>query len=396
MKVLKPIYYDEFLCIANNCEFDCCSNWGISIDKTTFFKYRKVKNEFGIELNKNIRRNRRCYSESDYGMIKMKNGVCPFFNNDGLCKIFINLGEEYLSNTCTKYPRIMNVYNNICEKNLQLSCPEVVRTLINMEKKIEFILEEETIKKPSIVKASGKLYDLIWKGRSFSIEVSQLRELDIWKRLIFIKITSERLQDLIKSSKYELVDEVLNELEKTFTNLEVIKSFDEIGQAPIVKIMFINSIIKARDNEKNMNPKFTELLDEFSKNIYNQEDEVNDKLVTQLESKEKKFKKYLKDKEYILEHYIVVNLFENYFKAILDNDIDKQIVKLILMYAVIKYLLLSKWMSNNEVLNDNDIINVISSVSRSIGHFDIFMDNLYNSIKKEGFDSLAYLAILIK
>ena len=43
MKVLKPFYYDDFKCIANDCIDSCCIGWQINIDENTYKKYKKVK-----------------------------------------------------------------------------------------------------------------------------------------------------------------------------------------------------------------------------------------------------------------------------------------------------------------------------------------------------------------
>ena len=43
MKVLKPFYYDDFKCTANECIDNCCSNWRINIDEKTYKKYKKLK-----------------------------------------------------------------------------------------------------------------------------------------------------------------------------------------------------------------------------------------------------------------------------------------------------------------------------------------------------------------
>lgn len=394
--MLKPVYYNQFYCVANKCKFDCCSGWTISIDKATFLKYKKVKGDFGKKLNDNIKRNRQSNSELDYGEIKNKDKRCPFLNKDGLCDIYINLGEKYLSETCTKYPRSIKIINDICEKNLNTSCPEVVRILMEIKNPLEFTIEEEKIENPTINKIPNKLYDLVWKGRDFSIELAQFREISIWKRLIFIKIAGNRLEELMINSNYKEVDNTINELEREFTSLEVIKSLDDIGTVPQVKLTFIKSIIKARENFNNMNQVFLKLLEEFHEYICKEEDGNDEELIKYLTDAEEIFLKYFKNKEYILEHYIVINLFKNYFYCIKDKNIDMQIVKLILMYAVIKYLLISRWIKNNENLNDDDIIEIIHSVSRELGHFNSFMDNIYKAIKKEGFDTLAYLAILIK
>ena len=50
-------------------------------------------------------------------------------------------------------------------------------------------------------KYNKDLYKVLWEGRSLSIEVAQFTQIDIWKRLVFINIIAEKLQNLINFQK---------------------------------------------------------------------------------------------------------------------------------------------------------------------------------------------------
>lgn len=54
MKVLKPFYYDNFKCVANECKESCCSGWSIDIDKKSYYKYKKVNGNFSINCNNKL------------------------------------------------------------------------------------------------------------------------------------------------------------------------------------------------------------------------------------------------------------------------------------------------------------------------------------------------------
>ena len=114
-KVLSIDYFDKFQCIGNKCEDHCCKNWGITIDKKTFTKYKKLQqSEFKIKLLDNIGRNRNSKSDYDYGKIKLVNNICPMFSEDGLCEVYQNIGEKNMCYTCRIYPRFYNqVYDTV-------------------------------------------------------------------------------------------------------------------------------------------------------------------------------------------------------------------------------------------------------------------------------------------
>ena len=78
---------------------------------TIFKKYFKVKDpEMKRMFQKNVQNNERCSSEDiDYGIVKLKKDKrCPFLDEENYCVIHSNLGEDYLSNVCTCFPRVTN------------------------------------------------------------------------------------------------------------------------------------------------------------------------------------------------------------------------------------------------------------------------------------------------
>jgi lysine-N-methylase len=49
LEYLLPSYFDKFICTGSDCMDNCCYGWNINIDKSTYKKYRKIKNK---DLNK--------------------------------------------------------------------------------------------------------------------------------------------------------------------------------------------------------------------------------------------------------------------------------------------------------------------------------------------------------
>lgn len=74
-------------------------------------------------------------SDSAYGRIVMdEKEKYTFLYEKKLCKIHSGLGEEYLSDTCALYPRIMNIIDGKLERSATTSCPEIARlALLNPE-----------------------------------------------------------------------------------------------------------------------------------------------------------------------------------------------------------------------------------------------------------------------
>lgn len=78
------------------------------------------------------------------------------------------------------------------------------------------------------------------------------------------------------------------------------------------------------------------------------------------------------------------------------KDIHEIIVKMIIEYSIIKKLLLARWNVNNKQLEDDDIIDALYSFSRTIEHDNVYIKEIYKSIKKAGYDTMAYMTIMFR
>lgn len=400
MKVLKPFYYDDFKCIGGQCIDNCCgNNWRIDIDEKTYKKYKKLKGEWGKKINNNISRNRNNANYLQYGKINLKNNKCSLLSEDGLCTIHSKLGENYLCNTCKKYPREIRKYGEIYERNLSISCPEVARYIIKSKEIFSFNLDEEKLSdldKDYIVnnKYNEKLYNLLWDARSLSMEIIQFKEIEIWKRMSFFKMLTDKVQNIINEKQYNNYEELLNNFREKITNINIINSLDKIYIISDVKIKFIQSALQVRANEGIYNEKFNNLIKEYN-DLFNKNVDFKNN-AKNIIKKEEEFNIYLKKQENILENLLIYLIYKYFMKALHTKDLNAEVNNIILSYAMMKMLLLSRYNKNNKKLNEEDFVEVFYLFSREIEHNTVFLPNIYKDIKEAGYDTLAYMTILVR
>lgn len=399
MKILKPFYYDDFKCVANNCIDSCCIGWTVTIDKKTYNKYRKIKGEFGKSLNDSISRVRKNSDNLMYGKMKLNNYMCNMLDEEKLCKVHINLGEDFLCNICKVYPRIIRKYGNIYERMLTMSCPEVARYLVVTKDEFSFVMEDEKLSdldKEYIndVKHNDKLYELIWSGRSLCMEVAQFNEIEIWKRIIFIKIICNKIQNRIDEKNYEEVDNFLNNLRDQITNINLINSLDNVQSSPELKSNLIHSIIQSTVNARISNEKFINMINDYNEIIKENSDSEN--VFQSIIESEKEFNIFLREYDNILENLLIYLLYKHFMNAINSKDLNKEINNVIISYVVIKILLLVRWYKNDKKLKEEDWVEVFYLFSRAVEHKENYLDELYRSMKNLGYDKLSYLTIMVR
>lgn len=395
MKVLKPFYYDDFKCIADKCIDNCCHmQWQITIDEKTYKKYRKLKGTWGKKINNNITRIRKNNNYLSYGKIKLKDCGCSLLDEEGFCTIHAQLGEGYLSNTCKMYPRNIAKYNNIYERNLLMSCPEVARYFVKHQGNFYFNMDEEELldlDKDYIINKNydENLYNLLWNARGLAIEIVQFKEIDIWKRIVFVKSLCDKVQKIIDKNDYENYQSLLNNFKNEIVNVDTIKSLDKITIVPGIKISFTQTILQLRNDFGIKNEKYLKLIDEYNELV---EKNNTDILIIEIENE---FNEILNEYNNIMENLLIYLIYKYFMNALYTKNLEVEISNVIISYAVIKMLLLARWYKNNKILNEEDFVEVFYVFSRVIEHNNGFLDILQNNIKDAGYDSVAYMTILV-
>lgn len=130
-----PEYYEEFSCIASRCKDSCCAGWEIDIDDDSYAYYSSREGQFGDRLRDSM------YMAEDGGYrFKLKGPKrCAMLNDNNLCDLYSELGEEALCEVCTEYPRFSLFYRDVEQKALSLSCEEVGRILFSKREPVCFV-----------------------------------------------------------------------------------------------------------------------------------------------------------------------------------------------------------------------------------------------------------------
>ena len=123
MKIIAPQYYYDFQCIASRCSDSCCKEWAVDVDPDAAAFYRALPGALGDRL--------RSVLEDDGGstVMRITDGRCPMWRQDGLCEIQATLGHDALCQTCRDFPRLRHDYGDFLQLELELSCPEAARLI---------------------------------------------------------------------------------------------------------------------------------------------------------------------------------------------------------------------------------------------------------------------------
>ncbi|MGL5354560.1 MAG: flagellin lysine-N-methylase [Clostridium sp.] len=397
--VLKPNYYDEFKCTGDKCIDSCCKGWKITVDKKTYNKYKKISGEFGQKLNKSISRSRNSVNEKEYGKINLDEKlVCPMVNEIGLCEIHSKLGEEFLSDTCKTYPRKNDVYGDITEKILTMSCPEVIKMVLLNKEPITFNLIDEgnqTIEKN--YKVNRKLYDVLWEVRSLSIEIVQDRSISVGNRTVLIILLCDKIQKSIDSKSYDEAIQYISIFKDEYKKIQVEKQLNQIKMNEKVKVTIATALLRYKLNKGVTNDKFVEICNIFDEELIIDDNMEEEEFLARYKAMENAYNEnVLLDYEHVFENYLVQNIYGNFMKAIKTTDLKKEVIRMVISSTILKMFNVTYYNKDKNNYGENEIVDIFYSFAKVIDHNFNFMEEVYNSMIIAGYDSVAYLTILVK
>lgn len=406
--ILQPVYMKSFSCIGSACEDSCCIGWRVDLDKKTYLKYNKIKNEqIRPIINKMINRTHSKKNDHSYGTMKMKeNGRCPLLDEKNLCKMYGELGAEYLSDTCALYPRYLHKIDGQFERSATVSCPEIARLALLNPKGIVFEQVEEDVDERIVIhgvfETEGHLFlskpqRYFWDIRMFSITLLQNRKYTLAERLIIIGMFYKKIEVLQQSNRTEeipsLIETMNNMVDENYLK-------DELEKVPInIKIQM--QLAKKMTDEKTKkgitNERYMECLKETLLGIdYTEKEQELEVVLKKYEENYKEYLiPYLKEKEYILENYLVNEYFKQSMPFGSYKSIWDSYIFLCMVYSMVKLHMIGM-AGYHKGLTDDLTLKLIQSFSKVVTHNNQYIEGMIKSLKENEFDSLAFMSILVK
>ena len=206
MKIRTPEYYKDFKCIAGDCTDTCCAGWDVDVDEQSYRTYKKVKGTFGKRLKSVM-----VPSEEGGCTFTLKAGRCPFLNDENLCDLFIELGEDQLCETCAEFPRFINEYGNIREIGIAPSCKTAGELMFQYRKKLTFTVEENDELPTTYNDIDPQLFFMLSAARECAYSIIQLDELSIKERCVLLLEMAVRIQKKMDADRDDLIANVINQ-----------------------------------------------------------------------------------------------------------------------------------------------------------------------------------------
>lgn len=371
---IKMRDYDNFRCIAGKCSLTCCQEWRILVDDQTADKWQGVtlKNEEKAEISLC-----QCMKKEANGHVITLNEEkkCPFLNQEKLCKLVIGLGESFLSETCTTFPRQINKFEDRTEYSLAACCPVVV-DLFHDKTPLEFVVEGEMKK------------DIPYVVREMMLSIIKDEDYSLTERMMMIFYRLLELLEMkqkITPEQVHLASKELPVLGHAIRNM----AFNPLESCEERNELFLDVVQNYR--QQKLYVSFLEPIARVAEGLEN--DYTEEALMGKIEAFEQLFEDY----EGLLTGYVSTEIFGNTLMQ--DMGLEDLVIAfewIALEYATIKQALFLKWIESGEGELAYPIVrDYISVIARVTGYdqSDIreYLENSFASVIWEW----GYLALIL-
>lgn len=380
MKLRVPHYYKDFVCIASKCKDNCCiGGWEIDIDDETANYYLNLEGEFGDILRASIGR-------TDEYCFKLKDGKCPFLDNENLCEIYKNLGEDKMGVVCTQFPRFTEYYGSIKETGIGLACEEAERIIFTDRKPfsmdIEDIDEEEVID----TEYDNVLANYLFKVRDLLFKMIDNESISLHNKMIYMIEIGKHIQDLVNENNTEEIQNIINLLQQN--NYEALQlDKQNINTDENSSMYEVESILNAYSELEILNEQWQHYLDDMYDMLHSEDMSPADYSVLV-----KEFTEYIKDRNYEYSNMLKYFVFRYFMKAAYDHDVFGKLQLSVTNYFVIRDMDIVKWLKNNREFSFEDRIETVHIFSREVEYSE---DNLEVLAEEFIFDDIFKVENLI-
>lgn len=364
MKIVVPEYFKDFKCIASECEDTCCAGWGIVIDDETYKKYQKVEGSFGERLRSEI------VHDGGENIFVLKGNNCPFLNENKLCDIYNEVGEDALCYTCKQYPRYMEEFGSLREVGISLSCPEAARIILRDSKKVVFELSENDEEVSRYNDINAKLYMELMQCRKIVFNILQDRNIDLNTRAAVVLQFTKEIQDKIDESEISDIKSIREKYTNESFKKEFINNLVQYGNNENIKYQNMKEYFNVFKELKHITPNDPLGLDDAIRYFWQSEEDREIYL-----AKHKEFNKYYEENTYKFENILVYFIFRYFMKAVFDYDVLAKVKTAIVSYLMIKELCIVRFTEEGELTNE-DMVDISHMYSKDIEHLEENIETL--------------------
>nr|MBQ4317661.1 flagellin lysine-N-methylase [Clostridia bacterium] len=350
---LVPDYYPKFVCKCGECRHVCCHGWDVALPMNEYYRL------LGLECTPEIRR------KLDTAMRMVDNprperyavfakgwdGGCPLHDEDGLCMLQKNMGEEVLPWICRLYPRRHSERYGF-ECSCSGGCENTLELMFASDEKLGFVHRELEFE-PADEKAPDELIAKYYTPvRRLCIERMQDRDIPLSQRVIGLCSFVGVISEAVKAKDSDTLDRLLA---GDFGCPDSAVCGDDISTALDVIELIVTHFIR-------ISPNLAEYGDAALEAVGLDGEGITDEIIAKYRKLSAEFAVHYPKHELYFEHILVNHIFhEGYPFSDQFTDMRHGNIALCSLYALLRFICVC---CTNDESGMDGLVDIMSAVLR--------------------------------
>ena len=406
--VRQPQCFDRFHCTGADCEDTCCIGWEVLVDRETYEKYQGLPSHriADVALSTLVDINPARSSARNYAIFRLQGSRCPALHQ-GLCSIQQTLGEPFIPDLCSTYPRVLNAIGGALERSFHLSCPEAARLILNDPDAM--VLEERREeglphRAGSVTLVAGDTDSRLHQIRTLVIEVIRERSLPLWQRIVSLGIAVDRLAGLDTARAVAVLEDHLGNLRQGVFH-------DTLGRwqgDPAFQLETVLELVVTRIGSDHTAPRFIECYSDFMRGLAWTPDCGMEELAARYYLFSKSyFLPFVHRNQHLLENYLIHYIFRTIFpyrrnlpdqKFAIDSgreSLRHAFLLLSVHYAIVRSVLIGMAAQYRDHFTVDCVVKLVQSYAKAFLHSSTFEEAAIDYLEKNAADPAGNIAALV-
>lgn len=392
---LVPKYVSRFHCIGPVCEDNCCTGWGISIDKKTYKAYQQVRDEVLVTpIKQKIKRlptpsqDTQQYARFELDPVTLE---CPMFHK-GLCSVHQRLGESYLSHTCFDYPRQTHQLGQQHEQALMLSCPEAARQALLTPDAMDFMEHTVAVRNDTVDKVPPRMglsLDAMNELRIFAVQLMRIEGTDLWQRLALLGMFCEQLTHTLQTQGPGEVPALIETFTAVVARGVVLNALQELQPNHTVQARFFTAFLQHKKKEATSKQQL-EVLGATALGLGGDKDTKilnSETLVQHYTQGVQKLPEALQQAPHLLEHYLLNEMFREVFPFGTATPYDHYL-RLVSRFGMVRLMLAARCNAQATLPSAAELVQTVFVFCRRFQHDPGFANQVNTVLKEAGWSDL--------
>ncbi|MBE5882833.1 MAG: hypothetical protein E7291_00165 [Lachnospiraceae bacterium] len=363
MRYVRPDYFDEFRCTAEQCPDTCCAGWQIMIDDASLKKYAEDTSAFKATLRKGI--------DWQEGSFIQYNRRCSMLNEHNLCSLILEKGEDWLCETCSRYPRHVEEYEGVREWSLSLSCPVAAELILNRTEAAAYLVDEDDEQDP--LQEEFEDFDLLLftqleDARKVIFHILRNRNCSIRYRKKIICELARKMQACVDENRLFDMDDLIADYEKYGQIQAPIE--EEAYEDAETQYMRMCRGFSYLEKLERLREEWSEVLQETKSTLYSGGLERYNKICSEFQKEFGPGGSRNLQWELYQENLLFFFLYTYFCGAVYDDWIYSKAAFSIFSADFIQEFVMCKWILADKYIDMHDFVEIAYRYAREVEHSD--------------------------